>query len=423
MSKKKERSAKNSGRPTGWVVLVLILVVTNAATLYYFLAVNNSVPAEDVPMDIGDISAANVGSVVSVLGYYIYAAANHLLVLDPMYYFNNSLTAGNYIILSGEIPSSMDQYLGQQVSVKGTVEVADAATATMGLHFGSFVARETSPSRKGIFRDSLYAPYASVFANISHIYDPSADKFAVLYSGGIDPNHAYSRYWNDIIYMYFILQMYGYKSSNIYVIYKNGVGNDPYTPVNYPATHSSMNTVFANLSQVMGGRDTLFFYTTNHGGGGGISVWDAMDSSGALTQNQVAAWLDSITCHNMIIVMEQCVSGKFIQYISAANRVIMTAAKNDESSYSADTEGNWDEFVYHFMCALTSFAWNGDHSTIYADFNNDGKISMREAFIWAAIKDSRPETPWYNDNGNGLGYNVLEVVIGSGPWYGDGVYL
>ena len=116
-------------------------------------------------------------------------------------------------------------------------------------------------------------------------------------------------------------------------------------------------------------------------------------------------------------------SGKFIQYISAANRVIMTAAKNDESSYSADTEGNWDEFVYHFMCALTSFAWNGDHSTIYADFNNDGKISMREAFIWAAIKDSRPETPWYNDNGNGLGYNVLEVVIGSGPWYGDGVYL
>ena len=121
--------------------------------------------------------------------------------------------------------------------------------------------------------------------------------------------------------------------------------------------------------------------------------------------------------------MEQCVSGKFIQYISAQNRVILTACKNDESSYSADTEGNWDEFVYHFMCALVSFAWNSDGSTVDADFNNDQLISMREAFIWAAAMDSRPETPWYNDNGNGVGYNVLQVAFGSGPWYGDSIYL
>ena len=132
---------------------------------------------------------------------------------------------------------------------------------------------------------------------------------------------------------------------------------------------------------------------------------------------------DSIMCNNMIIVMEQCVSGKFIQHISAANRVVMTACKDDESSYACDDEGNWDEFVYHFMCALVSIPWNGDDVTVDADFDYDGLISMREAFIWAAAMDSRSETPWYNDSGNGVGYNVWQVFTGSGPWYGDDVFL
>ncbi|MHA1908613.1 MAG: C13 family peptidase, partial [Candidatus Thorarchaeota archaeon] len=147
------------------------------------------------------------------------------------------------------------------------------------------------------------------------------------------------------------------------------------------------------------------------------------DSGGALTHSQVSNWLDSITCRHMIIVMEQCVSGKFITHLSEPNRVILTACKDDESSYSADTEGNWDEFVYHFMCALVSFPWNSDGSTVDADFDNDGNISMREAFIWAAAMDSRPETPWYNDNGDGVGYNVLQVAFGAGPWAGDNVGL
>jgi hypothetical protein len=184
-----------------------------------------------------------------------------------------------------------------------------------------------------------------------------------------------------------------------------------------------MNTVFDLLSQEMGAADTLFFYTTNHGGSGGISVWGPMDSSGALTHSHVLNWLDSITCRNMIIVMEQCRSGKFISHLSAPGRVILTACKDDQSSYGCDTEGNWDEFVYHFMCALVSIPWNGDDVTVDADLNVDGQISMREAFVWAAAFDSRAETLWYNDNGDGVGYHVMQVAFGSGPWYGDTIFL
>ncbi|MFW9955466.1 MAG: C13 family peptidase [Candidatus Thorarchaeota archaeon] len=420
------KSKKASSRPTGLLVLVLVLIASNAGTVFYFMVLNPSVPTSDVPLNIGDVTGGNaedyIGKTVTLSGYYIIAADANMLVLNPLFYFNNSLNSGNYVLIGGTVPQSMQSSLGKLCEVKGVLEVADASDGTLRIQYERHVAKESDALYAGNFNDFKMSPYVE-FEQIPHILDPTAEKYAVLYSGGIRPDKAYSRYWNDIIYMHFILLMHGYLAENIYVIYKDGVGEDTYTPVDYPATHDSLDTVFGILSEEMGLRDSLFFYTTNHGGSGGISVWDALDPSGALTQTQVDNWLDSITCHHMIIVMEQCVSGKFIQYISAANRVILTACKDDESSYSADTEGNWDEFVYHFMSALVGFPWNSDGSTVDADFNNDSLISMREAFIWAAAMDSRPETPWYNDNGDGVGYNVLQVAFGSGPWYGNNIFL
>ncbi len=407
-------------------MVVVILIVANAATLYYYNILDESVPMSEVPMGIADVAGASedyIGKIVTLIGYLVNAGGNYLLVSNPLHYFNNSLNVGNSVVLGVTIPQSMSQSIGKQIAVTGVLEVDDPSDDTLGMFVDSFFDIESEISFPGIYVDTQLNPYAE-FANIDPFFlDPTAEKYAVLYSGGIKPGKDYYRYWNDIIYMYFILQMHGYDASNIYVVYKDGVGEDTYTPVHYPATHDSMDTVFGLLSAEMGRADSLFFYTTNHGGGGGISVWNPMDDSGALTHAEVSDWLDSITCLNMIIVMEQCVSGKFITHLAANNRVIMTACKDDENSYSADTEGNWDEFVYHFMCAVSSIAWNGDDVTVNADFNSNGYVSMREAFIWAAAMDSRPETPWYCDDDSGIGLNVLQVAFGSGPWPGEDAYL
>jgi hypothetical protein len=423
MSKKK-REKTGSNRPFTLVVLVVLLIGTNIGTIYYFMFMRPTVPLEDVPMQIGDATsnpAAYIGKVITISGFYVIAAGFPMLVEDLWSFLNNSLQPNNYVLVSGQPPASMEQYVGKQCDVKGRGEWGDGSETVLAVRFSQYTPRPKTSGISGFFNEKLI--------NISIIqeykpfqYDPTAEKYAVLYSGGIQPDHAYYRYWNDIIYMYFILQMHGYTSDHIYVVYKNGMGEDPYTPVNYPATHASLNTVFATLSNEMGARDTLFFYTTNHGGGSGISVWDAMDSSGALTQTQVSDWLDSITCDHMIIVMEQCVSGKFIQYISAPNRVIMTAAGVAESSYACDTEGEWDEFVYHFMSALIGIQLPGGVGPADADYFSDGMISMREAFIYAAAHDSRPETPLYNDNGDGMGLSLGPVVFGSG-FYGDTIFL
>lgn len=438
MSKKKSKS--KGSRPTALLLIVVLLLATNAATVYYFVVMdesvplddvlNNYVPLEDVPVSIAEVTGENkddyIGKTVTVIGFYIKAAGYHILVTNPLIYFNNSLSFDNHIRLTGTIPETMESHLGLQVAVTGPLEIVDESDGTSGMSVDSYFDITFDITVPGIYDDVQMNPYP-VFNGTPWLFDPTAEKYAVLYSGGIKPGKDHFRYWNDIIYMYFILQMHGYQSENIYVIYKDGVGEDTYTPVHYPATHDSMDTVFGILDSEMGLRDTLFFYTTNHGGSGGISVWGPMDSSGALTHEQVSNWLDDIVCNNMIIVMEQCVSGKFITHstysLSAPNRIIMTACKDDESSYACDDEGNWDEFVYHFMCALVSIQWNGDDIEVDADFNNDDKISMREAFIWAAIKDSRAETPWYSDtDATVAGYSVGYVVFG-GPMYGDNVFL
>ena len=292
MSKKTKNSGK--GRPTAWMVLVLILVVTNAATFSYFMFFQDTVPAEDVPMGIADIAGGLgtnlIGETITLMGYYIIAAGNNLLVSDPLFYFNNSLDFSNYVVITGSVPESMYASLGGQVAVKGTLQVYDSSDGTHGIQYDSFFDITTEIPGRGSYIDQRFNPYLE-FADIPHLLDPTAEKYAVLYSGGIRPDKAYSRYWNDIIYMYFILQMHGYQSDNIYVVYKDGVGEDTYTPVDYPATHTSLDTVFGILSDTMGLRDTLFFYTTNHGGGGGISVWDAMDPAGALTHAQALSFL------------------------------------------------------------------------------------------------------------------------------------
>jgi len=421
---KSKRGKTSPKRPIALIALIVILLGTNLATFYYFMFYQPTVPAEDVPQNIGDVMdnpVAYIGKTFSITGYYVISAGYPMLVESLMSFMNNSLQPSNYVIVTGEPPASMEEYLGLQCDVKGIGEWADESDGVLGVQFRSYIGRQVESTFSGIYKDAVL-DMDYITEHFPLPIDPDAEKYAVLYSGGIKPEKAYYRYWNDIIYMHFILQMHGYSEENIYVVYKDGVGEDPYTPVEYPATHTSMDTVFNILSDQMGSRDTLFFYTTNHGGSGGISVWGPMDNTGALTHNQVSNWLDSITCHHMIIVMEQCVSGKFIQYISAANRVILTACSDGESSYGCDTEGQWDEFVYHFMSALIGIKLPGGIGDADADYYSDGKISMREAFIYATAHDSREETPLYDDDGDGVGLTLGPVIFGTG-FYGDTIFL
>lgn len=285
--------------------------------------------------------------------------------------------------------------------------------------------------------------------------------YAVLISGGWNSWNAHIRYWNDLKMMYSILiNNYSYNPNRITVLYKDGVAEDDDMPVDYSATSANVTQVFQDLAGTISNNAKLFVFTTNHGGGfhphdpyqiysygledtdgdepeNGYSEQtygtdfngdgDLLDISPAMDEtlclwdethlrdDDLATLLNNINSTQTIVVMEQCFSGGFIHDLSGNDTIILTACHEEEFSWAADTEGTFDEFVYHFMDAVNT-------SDLSADDNNDGAVSMVEAFNYASQNDNRPESPQYDDNGDQVGHEEPIPKLGDGM-IGNAVFL
>jgi len=291
------------------------------------------------------------------------------------------------------------------------------------------------------------------------IFVPRQVKYAVLIAGGANPANNHHRYWNDLKTMYNILKSSGYKAANIYVIYASGTGSDASMPVNYSATRANISTVFNQLASKMGSLDTLYIMMNDHGGGvmpvptGGYPAGNysgAIDTSGdeigesyseaamnadlngdgdksdtVRIDETLCLWYDSITddqfalelnkiqnFSKIIIQMKQCFCGGFTADLTKPNRIIMASASPIQPSW-AHSSLNYGEFTYWYFSALTGNKPDGS-GTVNADTNGDGKVSILEAYNFARSHDTRPEMPYYEDNG------VLPYHSGAMPAGGDG---
>jgi hypothetical protein len=245
---------------------------------------------------------------------------------------------------------------------------------------------------------------------------PQSDKYALLYSGGMNPDKAYIRYWNDMVLYYnMLVNLYGYDPENIVVVYKDGIGEDNTMPVDFAANPAGINSALTKLENEMTGIDKFFFFATNHGGtrsdNGSPSVddesWDGdnidetlfyYNSSSIAYDDDVVNWIERLSFSRMICVMEQCFSGGMIYDLRGDNRIIMTAANETQVSYGGAT---YDDFVMLLASALIG-THQLDNTPVDADENNDGKVSMTEAFRWASDNDTRDEIPQYEDSGEGF---------------------
>jgi hypothetical protein len=289
---------------------------------------------------------------------------------------------------------------------------------------------------------------------------PKRNRYAILFGGGIDPANNHLRYWNDLKFMYStLINSYGYTSGAIAVLYGSGRGNDNDIPVHYSATKANLIKVFDLLKGITTTKDFIFVFTTNHGGGfykadiaspltssgkfcgrldsSGDEGTEGLDekkynqdfnSNGGIKDKvswdeELCAWKESIydddltllltnlKCDRMVIVLEQCFSGGLIRDMAGKNRIIMSAAGEFEPSWGME-ELPYDEFCYHFTCAIRGEDPSG--TAVDADTDNDGAITMVEAFNYARLKDTTTETPWYEDSGDGVSNS------GSIPKEGDG---
>jgi len=243
--------------------------------------------------------------------------------------------------------------------------------------------------------------------------------YAFILSGGANQGNNHIRYWNDCAFIYTTLtEYYEYPDENIYVCISDGTNpavdrsdgtnsppdldGDGDDDIQYPATYSYVQQVFNELATVLTPSDQLFIFTTDHGSQvSGYDCYLNLWNFEELHDDQLAAFVDALPCETVICCFEQCFSGGMVDDLEGDGRVIATAANWDEYSWAMPPNYIYDEFVYYWTSAV---AWQEpDGTPVDADTNDDGLVSMHEAFLYAETHDTADETPQYSSTPPDLG--------------------
>ena len=250
-----------------------------------------------------------------------------------------------------------------------------------------------------------------------HAQEAGADHlYAILINGGRNRLTNHERYWNDCAFLYRTLrQTYHVPKRQITVLMSDGgasyedmlqadgrgfrsspvdLDGDGQADVNYPANKQILKGVLYNISRCLGADDHLFLFIIDHGGSEDDSedsyiwLWD----DERLNDYSLAALLNMCRAGTINILMGQCYSGGFVSDLTREGRIIATACSGSEQSWACP-DRPYDEFVYHWTCAVNGADETG--KPVDADTNNDGTVSMLEAFRYAQAHDRLHETPQY----------------------------
>ncbi|MBD5307386.1 MAG: hypothetical protein HDS14_07170 [Bacteroides sp.] len=224
---------------------------------------------------------------------------------------------------------------------------------------------------------------------------PANHQYALLISGGcnVDMNHI--RYWNNLSYAYRVLRnQFNVPKSNIYVACSNGctdepdmygdvrspidLDNDRYPDIGYAATLEEIRNIFSELANTLTENDHLFIYVTDHGDkatdgrGSSICLWG--NDYPKLYANEFASLLKKIKCASKNILMAQCFSGGFVDFLKDQDNVVIATAS------SKDQVNNMLPDCSSFLEEWINALWKTSED---ADTDGDGNINMNEAFVYA----------------------------------------
>lgn len=168
-----------------------------------------------------------------------------------------------------------------------------------------------------------------------------------------------------------------------------------------PATAANLRQAIATIRQSQAAADTLLVVLFGHG------TFDGVDAKfnlvgPDLTAQEWRALLDGLP-GRLVFVQTASASFPFLAALAAPNRVVMTATDSPQQKY--DTV-----FGEYFVEAFTADAEG-------ADLDTDGRISMWEAFAFAADSAKRHyqqrgqlsvERALLDDTGDGIGRDIAK---------------
>lgn len=390
----------------------LALVVANALDgstdgLWVFAAPGPAAPGEVIATWYGDVALP--------------ASGGWLFFIDdaPMESWAHPC---RYVVVDAAGGVSVQEALGPPSALETWAKVA-----------GSVV--PAAPAGPGRFTSQIASSMLPPCQESGHCY-------AVIISGGANAWNNWPRYYSDVQFMYkTLVNDYGYLDDHIIVLMSDGTNpaddihtqtdpdpdHDPVIPelygnsdpdldgdgdddVGFSASRANIATVFSDLQARLGDGDHLFIFTTDHGGPENdpqvgtnvvMNLWGE-----TIRDDQFDTELAKISTDVPIMVtMEQCYSGGFVDDVipsvplsSGQERVIATAANAYESSYG-------DAFSKAWIAGVAGHTVGG--SSVDADADNDGTVSLREAFDYAVANDpyaaSGDEHPQYSETPASIG--------------------
>jgi len=249
------------------------------------------------------------------------------------------------------------------------------------------------------------------------------------------------RFNNDIWAQYRVLHnVYGIPRNNMR-IYASQYEPSDQRPTDPDGDPTKAN-VIAGLNWLENNADIddiVWIMMTDHGGpkpgdNPGIFFSDGTTDE-IMYPSELGSEIKEINHDILILLLEHCRSGTFIPACNDTNHIIITAvdANNNSVGYEkdVDNDGNvapeptdgiysypdlfshsWNPFMQFFTMGLegeADFPWNGG--------NNDGAVSILEAFNYANWKD-QADNAQLDDDGNGIANQPSDGYLASQVWLG-----
>ncbi len=215
---------------------------------------------------------------------------------------------------------------------------------------------------------------------------PYSQRYAVIVMGSWNNAQQYIWYWVNTFAMYNELKTLGFTDENIYFL----ASGDSLAahPGLVDTTNSNRATVQWAFDEVMSRstkEDLLYIWWVDHGDTLGFPMPDDH-----LPYAEFACYLKNINAKAVIGAYHPCHSGAVLPHVSRPGMISV-------SSTNADEVNSWG-WAETWRCALRGGA--DDDPT---DRNDDGTISVVEAYEWSAVRaHEHDEHPQLDDTGDKL---------------------
>ncbi|MBN8632215.1 MAG: caspase family protein [Rhodobacterales bacterium] len=128
------------------------------------------------------------------------------------------------------------------------------------------------------------------------------------------------------------------------------LANSEDDPMRYPmANRANLARALQEIGRRQGPEDLAFLFLTSHGNKDVFSLDFPEAGTSDLTAAEFAQMLDASGIGPAVIVLSACHSGSFIDDIAAPDRLIITAARGDRTSFGCRDGAVWTEFGESFF--------------------------------------------------------------------------